>query len=65
MSLFIRVLKLEKRAVKPLKPVFVIFQQLEETDEKVARRAKFVNIDGKSTLIVVKFIKAESDLFSK
>jgi hypothetical protein len=43
MSLLSRVLKLEKRAVKPFKPVEVIFQQPDESDEIGVNRAKVAN----------------------
>ena len=59
MSLLSRVLKLEKRAVKPFKPVEVIFQQPDESDEIGVNRAKVANSDGKSSVIVVKFVQSE------
>jgi len=59
MNLYGRVLKLEKRAVKPFKPVQVIFQQADESDEKVVNRVKSKNQDGKSIVILVKFVKSE------
>lgn len=62
MNLHTRVLKLEKRAVKPFKPVQVIFQQPDESDEIGVNRAKVANSDGKSSVIVVKFVKSESVL---
>ena len=62
MNLHARVLKLEKRAVKPFKPVQVIFQQTDESDEKVVSRAKSANQDGKNNFIVVKFVKPQAML---
>ena len=62
MNLQARVLKLEKRVVKSFKPVQVIFQQADESDEKVVSRAKSSNQDGKSKAIVVKFVKSDSVL---
>jgi hypothetical protein len=56
MNLYARVLKLEGQAVKPFKPVQVIFQQADESDEKVVDRALLANHDRKSCLIVVKFV---------
>ena len=56
MNLLLRVLKIEKRVVRPFKPVCVIFQQADESDQKVVNRARVVNQDGKSTAIVVKFV---------
>jgi hypothetical protein len=38
------------------KPVHVVFQRNDESDEKVACRAKSANQMGESTLIVVKFV---------
>ena len=57
MRLHERVLRLEKRATKPIKPVVVIFLQPDEPDEKVISEAKSANPDGKSTLIIVKFVR--------
>jgi len=57
MRLHERVLKLEKQAIKSFKPFVVIFLQPDEPDEKVISEAKSANPDGKSTLIVVKFVK--------
>jgi len=57
MRLHERVLRLEKRAIKPFKPVVVIFLQPDEPDEKGISEAKSANPDSKSTLIVVKFIR--------
>jgi len=62
MSLLARVQKLEKRSVKPFNPVFVIFQQANESYEKVVNRAKSENQDGRSNFIVVKFVKPEDML---
>jgi len=62
MNLYARVLKLEKRTMKPFKPVQVIFQQTDESDEKVVTKVKFANLDGKNTLIVVKFVKPTDTL---
>jgi hypothetical protein len=62
MNLRVRLLKLEKRAVKPFKPVQVIFQQADESDEEGVNRAKVANSDGKSSVIVVKFVKSQSIL---
>ena len=63
MSLYARVLKLEKRSVKPFKPVQVIFQQADESDEKVVSRAMLSNYNGKNTFIVVKFVEPVNDQF--
>jgi len=57
MKLYARVLKLEKRAIKPFKPVQVIFQQADESDEKVINKAKSENQDGISNFIVIKFVQ--------
>ena len=57
MSLLLRVLKLEKRAKKPFNPLIVIFQQEDEPYERVVSRAKSERQDGKSTFILVKFVK--------
>jgi len=62
MNLYARVLKLEKRAVKPFKPVHLLFQQADESDEKVVNRAQSENQDGKNVVIVVKFVKSASML---
>jgi hypothetical protein len=62
MNLYARLLKLEKRVVKPFIPVQVIFQQADESDEKVVNRADSENQDGKSIVIVVKFVKSQSML---
>ena len=62
MNLYARVLKLEKRSVKPFKPVQVIFQQADESDQKVVSRAKSENQDGKTIVIVVKFVNSQSML---
>lgn len=62
MNLYARMLKLEKRTVKPFKPVHLLIQQAGESDEKVVNRAKSENQDGKSVVIVVKFVKSESML---
>jgi len=62
MNLYARVLKLEKQVVKPFKTVQVIYQQADESDEKVVNRAESESQDGKSIVIVVKFVKSQSML---
>lgn len=63
MSLLARVQKLEKRSVKPLNPVFVVFQQANESDKEVFNKAKSMSHDGKSNFIVVKFVKSEDSIY--
>ena len=56
MRLLSRVIRLESRMKTLAKPVHVVFQRNDESDEKVACRAKSANQMGESTLIVVKFV---------
>lgn len=61
MNLHARVLKLEQRAIKPVRPVQVIFKHADEPDEQAINRTGSENTYGKSTLIVVKFINPEKN----
>jgi hypothetical protein len=47
---------LESRIKTLAKPVHVVFQRSDESDEKAVCRAKSVNQDEECKLIVVKFI---------
>ncbi len=57
MNLLSRLIRLENRANAPEKPVHLIFQQVGESDEKVASRIKAENHGPEAILIMVKFIK--------
>jgi hypothetical protein len=57
MSLQTRVLKLEKLAVNPFKPVQVIFQQADESDEKIVSQANLAIQNDEWNVIVVKFVE--------
>ena len=56
MRLLPRVIRLEGRAKAPNKPVHIVFQKIDESNEELACRTGAKNYDPESTLIVVKFI---------
>ena len=57
MSLLSRVIRLESKVKAPLKPVHLVFQQVDESDEKVVSSLGTENHDPDAMLIVVKFVK--------
>jgi hypothetical protein len=61
MNLYARVQKLEKRAIRPFKPVQVIFQQTDELDKNRLEIECFKKNDRTNLLIVVTFVKSKSD----
>lgn len=57
MNLFSRVLMLEKKSSISHVPIQVIFQNENETDEKLALRANLIHHDLQSPCIIVKFVE--------
>ena len=57
MRLLSRVIRLEGRVKPPAKPVYVVFQQVGESDEKVVSSLGTENHDSEAMLITVKFVK--------
>ena len=57
MTLLTRVIRLESVVKPPTKPVSVVFQCKDESDEKVLSRAQAENDDPESILIMVKFVE--------
>jgi len=60
-SLLSRVVRLESRVKAPTKPVYVVFQQAGESDEKVVSRTKAENRASEAMLIVVKFVEPRAN----
>jgi hypothetical protein len=52
-----RVIRLECGIKQPAKPVYVVFQQVGESDEKVVSRLRTKNYAPEAMLIVVKFVE--------
>lgn len=63
MNLFSRVLMLEKRNSISHVPIQVMFQNENETDEKLASRANLMHHDVQSPCIIVKFLNQESKIY--
>lgn len=57
MSLLSRVISLENMAKPPAMPVYVVFQQVGESDEKVKSRIKSQNFAIEDIVILVNFIE--------
>ena len=57
MSLLSRVIRLESRVKAPVKPVYVVFQQVGESHEKVVSRLRTENYAPEAMLIMVKFVE--------
>jgi hypothetical protein len=55
------VVRLESRVKTPAKPVYVVFQQAGESDEKVVSRTKAENRASEAMLIVVKFVEPRAN----
>ena len=58
MSLLERVIRLECRIKQPAKPVYVVFQKVGESDEKVVSRLRTENYAPEAILIRVKFVES-------
>jgi len=56
-TLLTRVIKLESRVKVPAKRVQVVFQQIDNSHEKMASRLKTENRDSEAMVIVVKFVE--------
>ena len=58
MNLLSRVLKLESRLIKPVQPVKVAFQKMEEADDEFEKKIKTENSATEALLILVKFVQS-------
>jgi hypothetical protein len=63
MNLLSRVIRLENMAKPPVKPVYVVFQQVGESDEKVVSSIRTENHDPEAMLIMVKFVEPRDNFF--
>ena len=59
MRLLLRVIRLEGRVKTPAKPVHVVFQRNDGSDETLVSRSDADDYDPKAMLIVVKFVEAK------
>jgi hypothetical protein len=62
MSLVSRLNKLECRQTTLARPVHVVIQKVDESDEKVLNKIKLINCKPAELLIVVKFFEPKSIL---